>query len=37
MFVEKITKDGKTFSRFSEITDPIIIEKLTQIKKELYG
>ncbi len=37
MFLEEVTKDSKTFPRFSEITDPELIEKLRDIKKELYG
>jgi hypothetical protein len=37
MFIEEVTKDSKTFPRFQEITDPQVIEKLTQIKEELYG
>ncbi|MDO8604845.1 MAG: DUF1653 domain-containing protein [bacterium] len=37
MWTEKITKDGKTFPRFSKISDPEIISKLESIKKEMYG
>lgn len=36
MFMDEVTKDGKTFPRFSKITDPEIIEKLKEIEKELY-
>jgi hypothetical protein len=37
MFMETVTKDGRTFPRFSKITDPDIIAKLEAIKKEMYG
>ncbi len=37
MFLESVTKDGKTFSRFTLITDPELIQKLKDIKKELYN
>jgi hypothetical protein len=37
MFLEEVTKDGKTFPRFREITDPELIEKLKEKKEELYG
>lgn len=36
MFLEPITKDGKTFPRFQKITDPELIEKCKKIAKELY-
>lgn len=36
MFVEAVTKDGKTFPRFRKITDPIVIEKLEAIRAEMY-
>lgn len=37
MFVEEVTKDGKTFPRFQRITDPEIIAKLEAKRTELYG
>lgn len=37
MFLEEVTKDGKTFPRFSLITDTILIEKLRIKELELYG
>lgn len=37
MFMENVTKDGKTFPRFSKITDPKIIEALTAKREEMYG
>lgn len=37
MFLEPVTKEGDTFSRFTEITDPEIIKKLQEKKKELYS
>lgn len=36
-FTEVMNRDGKTFPRFSKITDPEIISKLESKKKELYG
>lgn len=36
MFMEEVTKDGKTFPRFTLITDPQVIEELKKIKSELY-
>lgn len=36
MFMGEVEKDGKTFPRFSKITDPEIIEKLEKIKREMY-
>jgi hypothetical protein len=36
MFMEEVTKDGKTFPRFQKITDEKIIEQLIAIKEELY-
>jgi hypothetical protein len=36
MFMEMVTKDGKTFSRFQKITDSKIIEELKRIKAEMY-
>ena len=37
MFLEEVTKDGKTFSRFTKITDPEIVSELQKIKKEMYS
>lgn len=37
MFIEKVTKEGKTFPRFTKITDPQIIEKLKSKQKEMYS
>lgn len=37
MFMEDVTKDGKTFPRFSKIADPKIVKKLEKIKSEMYG
>ncbi len=37
MFLEPVTKEGKTFSRFQEITDPELIEKLKLKKQEMYA
>lgn len=37
MFIEEVTKDDKTFLRFTRITDPDVIRKLESIKEELYG
>ncbi len=37
MFMELVTKEGKTFPRFTRITDPITVAELDQIRKELYG
>lgn len=36
MFMEEVTKDGRTFPRFQKITDPKTIEELEKIKKEMY-
>jgi hypothetical protein len=37
MFMEEVTKDGKTFPRFEKIIDAAVIEKLTALRKEMYG
>jgi hypothetical protein len=37
MFLEEVTKDGKTFPRFQKIEDEHIIEDLKKIKIELYS
>src|SRR6185503_12873909 len=37
MFLEDVTKEGKTFTRFKKITDINIISELKRIAKEMYG
>lgn len=37
MWMEEVTKDGKTFPRFSKITDEVIIRELEKKELELYG
>ncbi|MCC7469874.1 MAG: DUF1653 domain-containing protein [Bacteroidetes bacterium] len=37
MFVEEVIKDGKTFPRVQKITDPEIIKKLEEKKREMYS
>lgn len=37
MFMENVTKDGKTILRFTRITDPAIIKQLEEIKRQMYG
>ena len=37
MFMENVTKDGKTFPRFAKITDAKVIATLESIKREMYG
>ncbi len=36
MFTETVTKGGRTFQRFTKITDPEVIQKLEELKKQLY-
>lgn len=36
MFMEEVTKDGKTFPRFEKIEDPEIIKALEQKRDEMY-
>ena len=36
MWMGKVTKDGKTFSRFKKIEDEAVIRELKKIKKEMY-
>ncbi len=36
MFMEDVTKDGKTFPRFSKIEDEEVIKKLTEIRDRMY-
>ncbi len=37
MFIENVTKEGKTFPRFKKITDPKIISELEKIRDNMYG
>ncbi len=37
MFMEPVTKDGKTFPRFQKITDPELVAKLEKIRDDMYG
>jgi len=37
MWMGDVTKDGKTFPRFSKITDSEIIAQLQEIKTKMYG
>lgn len=37
MFVESVTKNGKTFPRFKKITDPAVIAELEAIKNKMYN
>ncbi len=36
MWMENVTKNGKTFPRFQKITDPKVIKELEEIKKKMY-
>jgi hypothetical protein len=36
MWMGNVTKDGKTFPRFTRITDPNMIKQLEEIKKRMY-
>ena len=36
MFMETVTKEGKTLSRFQKITDTEIISQLDKIRDEMY-
>ncbi len=36
MWMEDVTKDGKTFPRFSKITDPAVIARLEEIRDGMY-
>ncbi len=36
MFIGALEKDGKTFPRFTKITDPEVIKQLEEIKKKMY-
>ena len=37
MWMETVEKNGKSFPRFQKISDPLVIEKLAQIRKEMYS
>ncbi len=37
MFMESVTKDGKTFPRFRKIGEPEVIAELEKIKVQMYG
>ncbi len=37
MWMGDVTKDGRTFARFTKITDANTIEELRKIKSEMYG
>ena len=36
IFLEQVTKEGKTFPRFSQIIDSNVIEQLQKIRDEMY-
>lgn len=36
MFMEQVTKEGKTFPRFTKITDENILKELEEIKNKMY-
>ncbi len=36
MFMEDVTKDGKTFPRFQKIADPEVIAALAEIRDRMY-
>jgi len=37
MWMEDVTKDGKTFPRFQKISDPEVIAQLKSIREKMYG
>jgi hypothetical protein len=37
MFMEYITKEGKTFPRFKKITDDAVIKELAKIRNRMYA
>ncbi len=37
MFMETVTKDGKTIPRFTKIVDPNVIKELTAIRDTMYS
>ena len=36
MFMEDVTKDGKTFPRFTKITEPELIARLAELRDRMY-
>lgn len=36
MWMEDVTKNGKTFSRFQKITDPKVVAYLKKVRQEMY-
>lgn len=36
MWMGDVTKDGKTFPRFQEITDPVVLAELATIRDRMY-
>lgn len=36
MFMEEVTRDGKTFPRFTKITDVEVLKQLEEIKQQMY-
>ncbi|HEV7701833.1 MAG TPA: DUF1653 domain-containing protein [Candidatus Paceibacterota bacterium] len=37
MFLEEVSKDGRTFPRFTKITDTKVVTELEKIKEEMYN
>ncbi|MEK7645033.1 MAG: DUF1653 domain-containing protein [Patescibacteria group bacterium] len=37
MFMGTVTKDGKTFSRFTRITDPELVAELEVVRAQKFG
>lgn len=37
MWMGEATKDGKTFPRFTKITDFMVVTQLQEIRKKMYG
>ncbi len=37
LFTDVVERDGKTFPRFQKITDPEIIKKLEEKRREMYS
>lgn len=37
MFMEYITKEGKTFPRFKKISDEAVIKELGRFRAQMYG
>ncbi len=36
IFLEEVTKEGKTFPRFRKITDPAVIAELENLRDQMY-